>query len=213
MEEQPEEIFAFMVLQKTDYWTNDARQLFIDCVGAVLSECEQDSDCGDESYSDNYCFAGDVVRNHTLPICENGKCSEEVVKEVVETCSDFCVDGECVEPECENDGECGDEQLVNYFCKNDDKWGKYSVPECLNAGELDSSCTSKFEERFEEECALGCENGECVEEQVTCYDDEDCGIDGFIDGLFCNGRKIKMSGRITETIHVIIKELFQARAA
>jgi len=50
---------------------------------------------------------------------------------------------------------------VNNLYKNDDFWRKYQEFSCLNAGTLDSFCTSEQEDRLVEECDYRCEDGEC----------------------------------------------------
>ncbi len=76
--------------------------------GTTLSYCSQsDSDqkkteCGDDSYSDNYCFDNDVYRDFTDKGCSGAGCFETIVQEKIEECEEWgCNGGECNAPNSE----------------------------------------------------------------------------------------------------------------
>ncbi|MBS3075324.1 hypothetical protein J4429_02585 [Candidatus Pacearchaeota archaeon] len=64
--------------------------------GMCTGECSLDNDCGNESYSDNYCYNGNVVRKHFIPKCINSGCSIQEIIEIIEICLQECEDGECI---------------------------------------------------------------------------------------------------------------------
>ena len=79
--------------------------------GECLNECSENSDCPEDSYSDNFCIDDDVYNTHYYYLCEQESCVMHEEDELVEVCADICIDGECIEepPECsdglDNDGD------------------------------------------------------------------------------------------------------------
>jgi len=73
-------------------------------------DCERPSDCGSNSFGDNYCFGGNVVKDFTQYFCNSNECSDTTTKSPVQTCTSGCSNGECTGvcmPSC-NGKQCGD---------------------------------------------------------------------------------------------------------
>ncbi|MBU3906751.1 MAG: hypothetical protein KKA64_00700 [Nanoarchaeota archaeon] len=81
-------------------------------------------------------------------------------------------------PECYQDLDCDDSD-------------EYTIDTCVNPGQLNSDCVYETLECLtDNDCSEGyvCEENECVEEpEIICESDSDCGTDGLIGDLFCNG--------------------------
>ncbi len=106
-------------------------------------ECEIDSDCGEESYSKDFCSSGDVYKNHIIPKCTQAKCDIEIIKKLVEECDEDCENGECVEEEDDNRGH----RKRNQCCYDrgcEDTY--YTYQECdIEFGEYDENAeTSSY---------------------------------------------------------------------
>ncbi|MFH1802982.1 MAG: hypothetical protein ABH864_06065 [archaeon] len=97
--------------------------------------------------------------------------------------------GEDEEIRCSRDRDCGISGFLDdQFCSGDDVVQDHITYTCENPGTEESYCTQETTEELIEECGDTCEDGECIiTGDVTCYDDSDCGTDGFIGETFCSG--------------------------
>ncbi|MEK6934899.1 MAG: hypothetical protein AABW46_03400, partial [Nanoarchaeota archaeon] len=85
-------------------------------------------------------------------------------------------------PICEVDSDCGEDRDVDeFFCIGDNVYVNHLSFSCLEAGTLSSSCTSETSERLVQECAFGCNNGECVPPRHDVA--FDTGLSGSINGI------------------------------
>jgi len=150
------------------------------CVdGECVNECDIDSDCGEESYSDNYCSEDNVYRDYLIPVCIEGKCDINKIKELLEVCEFGCVDGECVN-ECDIDSDCGEESYSDNYCSEDNVYRDYLIPVCIE-GKCD---INKIKELLEV-CEFGCVDGECIIPEIKCYNNNDCGENKWIGEKYC----------------------------
>lgn len=108
---------CFFGITETDYWTDSARDLFEECVGIVLIECDSSSQCLSDSVSEPFCKNGHVFEEMSQFECENpgrssSQCVEDVDDDLIEECEFGCSNGECIEAECGNgiieDEQCDD---------------------------------------------------------------------------------------------------------
>ncbi|OIO41915.1 hypothetical protein AUJ62_01650 [Candidatus Pacearchaeota archaeon CG1_02_32_21] len=145
--------------------------------------CLNDLDCGVTGYIEkNFCFTNDVYKKYQNSTCINpatldSYCVISVIPIKTQECDDnngetydYCApiqdDGAICEHDfiqCSEDSDCGTTQLANEFCKGNDLWGNYSVPNCSNPGDVISQCSSSNEESFIEVCEFGCAQGACLE--------------------------------------------------
>ncbi len=189
---------CFFGIAETKYWTENARDLFKECVGLVAFEveCDNDEDCNDDN-------------EHTEDVCENPG-----------TFDSFCTNEEI---ECLNDNECGEDGFIgNRFCSGNDVYQDFKEFTCNNEGTVESFCSDGTNAILKEECSDLCLNGECVSvecnnnedcndsnertidtcinpgtfdsfctnEEITCLQDSDCGLDGLIGNPFCEENNV-----------------------
>lgn len=145
-------------------------------------ECTQNSDCGSESYSENYCKNDNVVRNHIVPACAFGKCVFTNITETVQVCTDGCSNGACILLiECCSDSQCGIDGFIgDNFCEGKSVFRNFKTFTCLNPGTAQSSCSSSTTKQLIQTCEDSCSNGECVNQTIVCSADSDCGT------AYCN---------------------------
>jgi len=105
---------CFYGIIESDYWTDDARELFEECVGYVGVTCSKDSDCPNKDIGDEYCIGNKIYKNVEEYECESpgtleSECVDDVVKELVRECSSGCLNGECICLDNDFDGydNCG----------------------------------------------------------------------------------------------------------
>ncbi|MFH1308338.1 MAG: hypothetical protein ABIH72_05795 [archaeon] len=144
--------------------------------------CYIDKDCGESYYEDNYCFAGDVYRDYFNPYCNDGECHLSVQPDFVEECEYGCKDGQCLEPECEIDEECGDDYYGENYCDNSRVVVDHYVPRCEG-----NECGIEKLTELVQECNEECVDGECTDE-ITCFENWECGIDGPFGDKYCSGQ-------------------------
>tara|TARA_Y100000034_G_scaffold128740_1_gene183913 strand:- start:3097 stop:7272 length:4176 start_codon:yes stop_codon:yes gene_type:complete len=154
-----------------------------DCSGGLcVGECNLDSECDDDFYSEDYCRENEVVRDLHDFGCVEHFCVEDVSVEGLEMCSELCENGLCVDVECNLDSECGEDGFEGEtYCQGDDVYQNYRSYMCLNAGTSISMCSDDLDPTLVEECENGCENGVCITE--ICDNGIDDDGDGLIDGL------------------------------
>lgn len=65
--------------------------------GTCLPECDENLDCGNESYSGYVCVGDNRTRYHAIPICLNNSCGMQNITEM-EFCEFGCSNGICLPP-------------------------------------------------------------------------------------------------------------------
>ncbi len=135
---------CFFGIVKSNYWTPEAKELFLDCVQYVYDytyvppqdiTCSQDSECVVFSMLDSqpFCQENQVAQNYTSPKCinpgtEESFCEYEELTRILKNCS-FCADGECGVPNCEKDEDCDDGFL---FTEDKCIFPSTEISECKN---------------------------------------------------------------------------------
>jgi len=152
-----------------------------DDVSTMNEDCGSDS-CGD--WGDNYCNGDAVYHSRTCNDrgCSAGACFDDpyTEEEIVEGCTWGCEAGQCVEPECFADTQCGiDGPVGGMYCLTDDVYLDFRHHICNNPGTLNSSCTYVDTPNFMYECgedycdttwgANFCQDGD-VYHSRQCYD-------------------------------------------
>lgn len=152
---------CFYGIAKTKFWTQDAKNLFLDCINYVGSTCLSDAECPSQQIGGRYCIGKDVYRNIEKFSCINpgtakSECKDDVIPEKIQACADACVNGNCINFTCHNDAECDDRN-------------RYTEDICLNPNTINSTCIHK---------------------PIVCLSNSDCGIDGFVGNVYCQDNNV-----------------------
>lgn len=151
---------CFYGIAKTRFWTENARNLFKECVGYVLTACSSDADCNDDN-------------RYTQDRCENPS----------------TIDARCVhEPiRCFDKNDCGQDSFVgNVYCdgvSGKDVYRNFTSFTCNSPGTTSSFCTNSTQALSNMTCEFGCSQGQCI----ACDENSDCGQNGFVGLPFCDG--------------------------
>jgi hypothetical protein len=162
---------CFFGIIHSKFWTNNAKEMFKDCIGHVIMTCDSDNDCSDDTTSSPFCKNGDVFQDVTSFSCENpgnllSQCVDDTDSELVEECDFGCLNGECLAPaECQDDIDNDGDNLID---ENDPGcWTNLGDPNTYNPLDDDES-----------------------DGTIECFVNSDCGIDGFIGNNICFGNDV-----------------------
>ncbi len=131
------------------------------------------------------CFYGIIESKYWTP----------AARDILKECIDVVFDGD-PEIECDMDSDCGiDGPLGNEFCStNNTLRQKFINFTCMNPGEENSFCKNETTETITQQCLL-CVNDQCVNPELNCETDDDCGIDGFVGEEFCTENNVMKNFR------------------
>ena len=164
--------------------------------GACTGECNANSDCSADFHSGNYCSVRNVVRDFHDFSCVNHGCTENIVTQQVQACSDLCTNGACVAVACDANSDCGTDGFSgNRFCQGNQVRQQFTLHSCLNPGAASSSCNLNTENRVIETCDNNevCNNGACV--AVACNSNNNCGTNGPEGNRFCQSGDVYQNFR------------------
>ncbi|MBW2982135.1 hypothetical protein KY343_04610 [Candidatus Woesearchaeota archaeon] len=177
---------------------SDNGQLKQDCPDTCYSnacatiECYSNSDCGTNTWiGSTYCSGDNVWQGYRTYTCSSpgtpsSSCSYSDNNQLKETCPDTCSGGSCDPISCYNDAECGTDGWVgSTYCSGDDVWQDYRTYTCSNPGTSSSSCSSSITSSLKETCTEICYEGSCA--TIECYNDAECGTDGWVGSTYCSG--------------------------
>ena len=177
---------------ENSYCTNSTSELFKktcsnSCLNGECIECTSDIECNSDHYTGKYCKDNKVYNNLTDYSCKEHKCVSEKKPELIEQCSDTCVNGECKEVKCKSNSECGTNSFTgNKYCKTGNVYEDFLSYSCNAPGTMNSYCSNNTKEVLKEYCDFECLNGECI----TCFSDISCGKNGFLGDKYCTGKNI-----------------------
>jgi len=172
---------CFYGISKTKYWTENARNLFIDCVASVLTVCENDNDCNDNN-------------NYTADSCENpGTIASQCVHEPIACLSNAdCDDSNAyTQDTCNFPGTpesfCS---YINIICLSDidcNDGNAFTEDNCINPSTINSYCDygniicfndldcNDGNAYTEDICNNpGTSNSYCSYNSINCINDLDC---------------------------------------
>jgi len=174
------DLFCGDVIENLSQQLYGSRKFDAEIVGEdyCVQDCEINTDCGNESFLENYCSGDDLYSNYSFPVCIDNGCELNYTQVFNQSCEFGCEDGSCLQ-ECVVDSDCGNESKVNNYCSENNAWANYSVPSCI-----DNKCHARYEQREEEVCEFSCDDGECSGE---CSETNlsNCGED-YYSSFFCS---------------------------
>jgi len=97
----------------------------------------------------------------------------------------------CEYPTCTFNSECGtDSWIGSVYCSNGSVYQDFRNYSCNNAGSYESECLYIDTPAIREECTSTqvCYNSDCVD--VECFNNEDCGADGYLEAPYCNKEEV-----------------------
>ena len=170
----------------TDAQCSDGNPLTYDqCIapGTENSECKNtpiacasNSDCGTSGFFGNkFCSVNIVKQLFITYTCNNpgqlnAQCISGSQNQTLQTCSDFCSNGQCQTFQCTQNSDCF--SILNLvaeslpFCKSGDVYKEVATPVCNNPATPNAQCTSNTQEVLVESCNFGCNNGQCLQNPV-----------------------------------------------
>ena len=153
----------------------------------VPRECLTNNDCNEDYYGENYCVGNSVYRDFHDFSCVGWLCQEQVTPQLVEVCSDVCLDGKCKSIVCLLHSDCGISGFSgNKYCSNNNIYEDFTSYTCNLPGTLNSYCSNFTMPILKKLCDGFCLNGECI----NCFSDLECGNDGYIGEEYCVGNEV-----------------------
>src|SRR3989338_7295808 len=157
---------CFFGIVRSDYWTNNARELFKECIGFVkpayippIIACNSTLDCPGDSFSSNFCSDYEIHRIKTNYTCVNPStpesyCNKTESEEIIEFCEETCSNGQCIDIPCSDDADCPSDSFIgNNMCLSNSSFGKeFADYFCVNPGEVNSSCDVQYSNITEAIC-------------------------------------------------------------
>jgi len=170
--------------------------------------CSTNSQCGTNGYvGDAFCSGGDVYKAYRTYVCNNpgttsSSCLSTITDKLVTNCgsNQTCSNGACVDQEiaCSTNSQCGTNGYVgDAFCSGGDVYKAYRTYVCNNPGTTSSSCLSTITDKLVTNCGSNqtCSNGACVDQEIACSTNSQCGTNGYVGDAFCSGGDVYKSYR------------------
>jgi hypothetical protein len=164
----------------------------------VEIECSKDSDCPNDYSGSNYCQNNSVLRDFHDFSCKNEICVENISMQLIEECSDACVNGNCEGIQCSKNSDCGKNNFLgSKYCKNGNAFEDYISYTCFNPGKTNSYCEDYTLPILVNYCEGECISGECI----TCFNNLSCGNSGFTGDKYCSGKDVYQDYKEFECIN------------
>ena len=165
--------------------------------GSITIACNTNSDCGVDFPSALFCLGNQIIQNFTSVTCNapsssSSYCSNTTQAVLNQTCSSACFQGQCVSVACNTNSDCGTDFPSAPFCTGNNITRLFTTFTCQAPGTLSSSCSNSTQPILVQQCTNGCSNGQCINvtPSIACFNNQDCGIDGFSSSQFCSGNAI-----------------------
>ena len=196
------------------YWfnsCNDQEELKQNCSSnqiclngnCTIVACSSNTDCGTNGYEGSpFCQGNSIYKNFRTYTCNNpgsanSSCSSSTAPSLLNNCSanQICSGGGCsdINIACRLNSQCGANGFVNSpFCQNGNVYQDFKTYTCNNPGSANSSCSSSTAPQLKTDCAGNqtCSNGSCINQNIPCSSNTDCGTNGYEGSPFCQGNSI-----------------------
>ena len=175
----------------------------------VAVACSTNAQCGINGLTgDLFCQSdGNVYKKFRTWTCNNpgsanSSCSHSDTdqKQVTCTANQTCSGGSCVNQNigCTSNADCGTNTLsASPFCTGNSVYQNYITPTCLNPGTVQSSCINPIIPQLVNNCTANqtCSGGSCVNQNIGCTSNADCGANGLTSATFCQGSNVYQNYR------------------
>ena len=162
--------------------------------------CSTNSQCGANSFiGDSYCQGNSVYRNYKTYTCNNpgaanSSCTNQTTPLLQNNCTanQICQKAQCLNIACSTNANCGTNGYIgDPYCQGNSLYRNYKTYICNNPGTINSSCTSEITSFFNA-CAVNqtCSNGSCLNVNITCSSNSQCGTNGFTGDPYCQGNSV-----------------------
>jgi len=163
---------CFFGIVESEYWTDEAKKLFKDCINYVSVVCYENKDCDDKNpYTFDKCINPGTIKSfctyENITCIKDSDCDDNNVSTEDKCVNPGTVDSYCkhYEIKCFKNSDCGIDGFVDgLFCKNNSVYQNFVTFKCNNAGTSGSYCSNSSEARLNKSCGYEefCENGECI---------------------------------------------------
>jgi len=174
------------------------------CPPPPAPTCSTNTDCGTNTYEGSpFCQGNSVYRNFRTYICNNpglasSFCSNSVSQQLLNNCgaNQTCTNGSCVNQNivCASNAQCGtDGPVSGLFCKTDGNvYQKNRTFVCNNPNTVNSSCSYSDADQLKNNCTgtQTCSNGSCINQNITCSTNAQCGTNTYEGSPFCQGNSV-----------------------
>ncbi len=152
-------------------------------------KCSKKNDCGTDGLIGNlFCLGNGSYQDYIAFDCLNpgtsqSSCVNSTSQVLKQNCN-LCIGGSCVG--CLDDSDCPADFFETPYCSGKSVFNYFTDYSCVNY-----QCTSQRTSLLNKTCDSDeiCVLGEC--KKIDCYNNYDCGINGFINGLFCENGNSK----------------------
>lgn len=151
-----------------DYCVDSGTIMEYYCVGDY--EQSQQQSCGTDYYTGNYCYDGDVYRDHYDYYCASGECDYTLTPELVEECDWGCINATCqLPPDSCSDTDGGFVIDVLGTVSGYDEGSPYSHPDyCVDSTNImEYYCVSDQYYSQSVECWINNQTASCVDGACT----------------------------------------------
>ncbi|MBS3072016.1 hypothetical protein J4408_03425 [Candidatus Pacearchaeota archaeon] len=130
--------------------------------------CASNADCGLDSFIGNpFCSSNIVKKLFASYQCNNpgqlnAQCVTNQVNQTVQTCPDFCANGQCQAFACTSNSQCGSVSESQPFCQSGNIYKNVTSPICNNPSTSNAQCSSSSQNVLVQTCNNGCSVGACL---------------------------------------------------
>jgi hypothetical protein len=172
------------------------------CINQTIA-CSTNSQCGTNAYTGSpFCQGNNVYQNYITYTCNSAGtpqsyCSNNTAGKLKTTCTSnqTCANGQCINQTiaCSTNSQCGTNAYTGSpYCQGNNVYQNYKTFTCHNPGTPQSYCSDNTAPQLKTTCTSNqnCSGGQCVDIDIECCTNEDCGTSDFIGDPFCRDNDV-----------------------